>query len=160
MTKYYQWHQSPLGELLLAGSGEAITDVHLRAGKYLPEIRPDWLHGPHDAVLNQLRRELDDYFAGRLRRFGVALAAQGTAFQKQAWAFLAAIPFGETRSYRQQACAIGRPNAARAVGAANGRNPIGIVLPCHRVIGADGSMAGYAGGIESKEFLLKLEGVL
>ena len=160
MTKYYQWHQSPLGELLLAGSGEAITDVHLRAGKYLPEIRPDWLPGPHDAVLNQLRRELDDYFAGRLHRFGVALAAQGTAFQKQAWTFLAAIPFGATRSYRQQACAIGRPNAARAVGAANGRNPIGIVVPCHRVIGADGSMAGYAGGIESKEFLLKLEGAL
>ncbi|MDZ4255941.1 MAG: methylated-DNA--[protein]-cysteine S-methyltransferase [Sulfuritalea sp.] len=160
MTRHYQWHQSPLGELLLAGSGEAITDVHLRAGKYLPEIRPDWVYGPHDAVLNQLRRELDDYFAGRLRRFSVALAAQGTAFQLQAWGFLAAIPFGATRSYRQQACAIGRPNAARAVGAANGRNPIGIVVPCHRVIGADGSMAGYAGGIDCKEFLLKLEGAL
>jgi methylated-DNA-[protein]-cysteine S-methyltransferase len=109
------------------------------------------------AVLTRLRRELDAYFSGRLRSFSVALEPHGTPFQKRVWAALAQIPFGETRTYGQQARAIGQPSAVRAVGAANGRNPIGIVLPCHRVIGAKGELTGYAGGLEAKEFLLKLE---
>jgi methylated-DNA-[protein]-cysteine S-methyltransferase len=160
MNKFYQWHQSPLGELLVAGTGEAITDVHVCAGKYVPAIQPDWILAPQQGLLTQLRRELDEYFAGRLRRFSVALEPQGTAFQRMAWAALLRIPFGETRTYGQQAQAMGRPTAVRAVGAANGRNPIGIVVPCHRVIGADGALTGYAGGLGCKEFLLKLEGIL
>ncbi len=160
MTRYFQWYASPLGELLLAASDRGITDVHVRAGKYVPAIPRDWVEAPRNLLLVELQRELDAYFAGDLRQFRVALDPQGTEFQKRAWAALAAIPYGETRSYGQQAVAIGRPQAARAVGAANGRNPIGIVVPCHRVIGADGAMTGYAGGVDCKVFLLKLEGAL
>jgi methylated-DNA-[protein]-cysteine S-methyltransferase len=160
MTTYYSLHDSPVGELLLACNGKAITDLHIRAGKYVPAIEANWLRDERQAVLQQAQRELDEYFAGRLRSFSVPLAPQGTAFQKQAWAALLKIPFGETRSYAQQARAIERPTAVRAVGAANGKNPIGIIVPCHRVIGANGTLTGYAGGLGNKAFLLKLEGVL
>ena len=160
MTRHFQWCASPLGELLLAASDRGITDVHVRAGKYVPAIPRDWVEAPRNLLLVKLQRELDAYFAGDLRQFRVALDPQGTEFQKRAWAALAAIPYGETRTYGQPAVAIGRPLAARAVGAANGRNPIGIVVPCHRVIGADGAMTGYAGGVDCKVFLLKLEGAL
>jgi methylated-DNA-[protein]-cysteine S-methyltransferase len=157
VTTYYQFHDSPLGTLLLVGNGEVVTGVHVAAGKYVPGVGPDWVCDSGQAVLVRLRRELDAYFSGRLRSFSVALEPQGTEFQKRVWAALARIPFGETRTYGQQARAIGQPSAARAVGAANGRNPIGIVLPCHRVIGANGELTGYAGGLEAKGFLLKLE---
>lgn len=159
MTTFYQWHDSPLGRLLLLCNGEAVTGVHVAAGKYVPEVAPDWICDARQVVLHRLRRELDGYFAGRLRSFGVALEPHGTPFQKKVWADLARIPYGETRSYGQLARAIGRPSAVRAVGAANGRNPIAVVLPCHRVIGARGELTGYAGGLEAKAFLLRLEGV-
>lgn len=158
MTTYYLLHDSPLGELLLVCNGEAITDLHITAGKYVPPVRSDWRRDEDHPVLQQARRELEAYFAGKLRTFSVPLAPRGTDFQMHAWAALSRIPYGETRSYGQQAQAIGRPKAVRAVGAANGKNPIGIIVPCHRVIGADGRMTGYAGGLENKEFLLKLEG--
>ncbi len=157
MTTYYQLHDSPLGTLLLLGSGDAVTGVHVAAGKYVPGVGPDWVRDSRHGVLLNLRRELDAYFGGRLRRFSVALEPQGTPFQKKVWAALARIPYGETRTYGEVAQAICRPSAARAVGAANGRNPIGIVLPCHRVIGASGALTGYAGGLEAKAFLLRLE---
>jgi len=157
MSTYYQLHDSPLGTLLLLCNGNAVTGVHVAAGKYVPEVAPDWVCDSRQGVLLDLRRELDAYFGGRLRCFTVALEPHGTPFQKIVWAALARIPYGETRTYGQQAQAIGRPAAARAVGAANGRNPIGIVLPCHRVIGAGGELTGYAGGLEAKAFLLRLE---
>ena len=157
MTTYYQLHDSPLGTLLLLGSGDAVTGVHVAAGKYVPGVGPDWVRDSRHGVLLNLRRELDAYFGGRLRCFAVALEPHGTPFQKKVWAELARIPYGETRTYGEVAQAIGRPSAARAVGAANGRNPIGIVLPCHRVIGASGALTGYAGGLEAKAFLLQLE---
>jgi len=160
MTTYYSLHDSPVGELLLVCNGKAITDLHISAGKYVPAVNSGWLRDESQAVLRQAKHELDEYFAGRLQTFTVPLAPQGTAFQKQAWAALLSIPFGETRSYAQQARAIGRPTAVRAVGAANGKNPIGIIVPCHRVIGANGTLTGYAGGLGNKAFLLKLEGVL
>ncbi|TRZ94786.1 MAG: methylated-DNA--[protein]-cysteine S-methyltransferase [Rhodocyclaceae bacterium] len=160
MTTYYLLHDSPVGELLLVCNGKAITDLHIMAGKYVPAVDSDWIHDERQAVLRQAQRELDEYFAGRLRTFAVPLAPQGTDFQKRAWAALSKIPFGETWTYAQQAYAIGRPTAVRAVGAANGKNPIGIMVPCHRVIGANGTLTGYAGGLGNKAFLLKLEGVL
>lgn len=160
MTTYYLLHDSPVGELLLVCNGMAITDLHITNGKYVPAVLPDWLRDETHAVLRQARGELDAYFAGKLRTFSVPLAPRGTDFQKRAWAALLSIPYGETRSYGQQAAAIGRPTAVRAVGAANGKNPIGIIVPCHRVIGADGRMTGYAGGLDKKEFLLKMEGAL
>ncbi|MFA6445093.1 MAG: methylated-DNA--[protein]-cysteine S-methyltransferase, partial [Sterolibacterium sp.] len=144
MIAHYALHDSPLGELMLVCDGNAITDLHISAGKYVPAVRPDWRHDERHPLLQQARRELDEYFAGKLREFAVPLAPAGTDFQKCAWAALSRIPFGETRTYGQQALAMGRPTAVRAVGAANGRNPIGIMIPCHRVIGADGSLSGYA----------------
>lgn len=106
----------------------------------------------------EVRRQLDEYFAGRRQTFDLALAPEGTSFERSVWTELSRIPFGETRSYAEIARAIGRPGAARAVGRANGANPIPIVVPCHRVIGADGSLTGFGGGLETKSRLLELEG--
>jgi methylated-DNA-[protein]-cysteine S-methyltransferase len=160
MKTYYQLHDSPMGELLLLSNGQALTALHITGGKYVPAADGDWVRDDALPVLAQTRRELDAYFQAKLRVFTVPLAPQGTEFQKQAWSALAKIPYGETRSYGQQAQLIGKPKAVRAIGAANGRNPIGIIVPCHRVIGADGSLTGYAGGMNNKAYLLKLEGIL
>lgn len=108
-------------------------------------------------IFKKLEKQLQEYFSGSRQRFDIPVCLQGTDFQKAAWRALAEIPYGETRSYRQQAAAIGRPKAIRAIGAANGRNPIPILFPCHRVIGADGSLTGFGGGIDNKKFLLALE---
>ena len=159
MTTYYQLHDSPVGELLLISNGEALTALHMTAGKYVPSVNADWLRA-EQPVLTQTRRELDEYFNGKRRTFTMLLAPTGTDFQKQAWIALTKIPFGEKRTYGQQAAIIGRPKAVRAIGAANGKNPIGVIVPCHRVIGANGTLTGYAGGLHNKEFLLKLEGIL
>ena len=160
MTTYYALHDSPVGALLLVSNGKAITDLHITSGKHVPAVDPGWVRDDGQAVLRQACRELDEYFAGRRRTFSVALAPRGTEFQKLAWTALLQIPYGETRTYGQQAHAMGRPTAVRAVGAANGKNPIGIIVPCHRVVGADGTLTGYAGGLGNKAFLLKLEGVI
>ena len=160
MTTYYQLHDSPVGELLLISNCEALAALHMTAGKYVPSIKADWVRDEKRTVLTQTRRELDEYFSGKRRVFTMSLAPWGTEFQKQAWIALTKIPFGEKRTYGQQAAIVGRPKAVRAIGAANGKNPIGIIVPCHRVIGANGTLTGYAGGLHNKEFLLKLEGIL
>ena len=160
MTTYYSLLDSPVGELLLVSNGEAMTHLHITAGKYVPAVESGWLRDDSLAVLRQARRELGEYFAGRRRSFTVPLAPKGTEFQQLAWSALLSIPCGETRTYGEQARAMRRPKAVRAVGAANGKNPIGIIVPCHRVIGANGTLTGYAGGLGNKAFLLKLEGVL
>jgi methylated-DNA-[protein]-cysteine S-methyltransferase len=113
---------------------------------------------PDHPILTETERQLSAYFAGTLQRFDVPLDFRGTDFQKSVWAALLTIPFGETRSYGEIARQIGKPAAVRAVGAANGRNPISIIAPCHRVIGANGSLTGFAGGLQAKETLLALEG--
>lgn len=159
MTTYYQLHDSPVGELLLLSNGEALTATHMTAGKYVPAMNGDWVRDERLPILTQTKRELDAYFLGKMRAFTVPLAPQGTDFQKRAWIALTKIPYGETRTYGQQAQIVGQPSAVRAIGAANGKNPIGIIVPCHRVIGANGSLTGYAGGLHNKQFLLKLEGI-
>ena len=159
MTIFYQLHDSPTGELLLLSSGEALTALHMTAGKYVPAMNEDWVRDELP-IFVQTKRELDAYFLGTLRAFTIPLAPHGTDFQKRAWIALTKIPYGETRSYGQQAQIVGQPSAVRAIGAANGKNPIGIIIPCHRVIGANGALTGYAGGLHNKEFLLKLEGIL
>jgi methylated-DNA-[protein]-cysteine S-methyltransferase len=113
---------------------------------------------PAQPPLPEVRRQLAEYFAGERRAFALPVAPEGTDFERRVWQALAAIPYGETRSYRDVAGAIGRPTACRAVGRANGRNPIAVVIPCHRVIGSDGSLTGYGGGLDLKRFLLELEG--
>lgn len=157
--------ESPIGKLLAAEAGDALQIIRFPSGpKGLSgsasgEPRPDWRPvNPQDpGVLHELQQQLDAYFAGRLRRFELPLDPQGTAFQRSVWAALQKIPYGQTVSYGALAERIGRPAAARAVGAANGRNPIPIVIPCHRVIGSSGRLTGFGGGLCTKQALLELE---
>lgn len=159
MKKHFTHFDTPMGTMLAIATDDAITDLHIVSGKYVPKIDEQWIDSPKLPVFLQLRQELGEYFAGKRKSFNVKLAPEGTEFQRAAWKALTKIPFGQTRSYGEQAAAIGNPKAVRAIGAANGRNPIAIVVPCHRVIGANGTLTGYAGGLDKKEFLLKLEGI-
>jgi methylated-DNA-[protein]-cysteine S-methyltransferase len=146
---------SPLGDLLVVGDGVALTGLYMQEGP--GRIEPPGRREPSAAPFAAAREQLAEYFAGRRRRFELPLAPAGTAFQRRVWAALERIPFGETARYGELAEALGAPRAARAVGAANGRNPISIVVPCHRLVGADGTLTGYGGGLERKRFLLALE---
>jgi methylated-DNA-[protein]-cysteine S-methyltransferase len=149
---------SPVGTLTLIAD-----DGHLRGIRFPKERHPAKHPLPPEgdnALLRETRSQLYAYFAGDLRAFDLPLHPSGTDFQRDVWMLLAKIPFGETWSYGQLAQRLGKPDAVRAVGAANGRNPIPIVLPCHRVIGADGSLTGFGGGLPTKQFLLRLEGAL
>lgn len=148
---------TPIGPLGLAADRVGLRRIQFQAGEDLAWAGPGARPG-RSALLDEARAQLAAYFAGRLRRFDLALAPQGTPFQRRVWSALADIPWGETRNYGELAAAIGRPGAARAVGGANGRNPLPIVLPCHRVIGADGSLTGFGGGLPVKRRLLVLEG--
>lgn len=146
-------YASPVGPLTLVSNGEALTQLDFENPRYPSPAQPPG----NDKILDATRRELDAYFAHKLRVFTVPVAPQGTAFQQQCWAALQKISYGVTRSYGQQAAAIGNPAASRAVGLANGRNPISIIIPCHRVIGSNGSLTGYGGGMDRKRLLLDLE---
>ncbi len=146
---------SPLGELLATGDDVGITELYLPTGRH-PTV-PASGCPRDDATFAQLRAELTQYFAGERRQFDVALHAKGSEFQQQVWQALREIPHGETTTYGRIAARIGRPTASRAVGLANGQNPISIVVPCHRVIGADGSLVGYGGGLDAKRWLLAHE---
>ena len=146
---------SPIGTIQLRGTDAALTGVFMEKHRHEP-ARPAGAVRD-DGPLRAARRELEEYFAGERREFSVALAPVGTPFQQQVWQALRAIPYGETISYGELARRIGNPRAVRAVGLANGRNPISVIVPCHRVIGADGTLTGYGGGLERKRFLLALE---
>ncbi len=146
---------SPIGELTLLGEDGALCGLYMATRRHPPA--PGQLGVRDDAGFTQAARELDEYFAGERRRFTVPLAPHGTPFQQRVWAQLREIPYGTTCSYGELARRIGDPAAVRAVAAANGRNPISIIVPCHRVIGADGALVGYGGGLHRKEFLLRLE---
>lgn len=158
MSYEYTLMPSPVGELTLVardGKLSAILWENERANR----VRLGPLQAANNSpVLLETERQLKEYFAGTRNRFELELDFAGTDFQKKVWAALLTIPFGETRSYSQIALQIGSPKAVRAVGAANGRNPISIVAPCHRVIGASGALTGFAGGLEAKQYLLALEG--
>lgn len=150
---------SPVGPLLLAASDQALHAIEFEDSWHPVRRDDDWREGDNP-MLRETERQLREYFAGQRRGFALPLAPRGTPFQQQVWSTLATIPYGATWSYRDVAVQIGKPDAVRAVGAANGRNPIPIVLPCHRVIGADGSLTGFGGGLPTKAFLLRLEGAL
>ncbi|MFT4198169.1 MAG: methylated-DNA--[protein]-cysteine S-methyltransferase [Pseudoxanthomonas sp.] len=149
---------SPLGVLTLVADEQWLREIHFSTERRRPQ--PPLPGEGDNALLREVRAQLQAYFAGRLHRFELPLAPAGSEFQRAVWTQLAQIPYGQTWSYGQLAQRLGKPAAVRAVGAANGRNPIPIVLPCHRVIGADGSLTGFGGGLEAKAFLLRLEGVL
>jgi methylated-DNA-[protein]-cysteine S-methyltransferase len=151
--------ESPIGELLLAGDGEALALLHMQQGRRPARIEPGWTRS--DEPFARVRAQLEEYFDGRRQSFDIPLKPAGSPFELAVWRALVEIPYGETLSYGELAARIGRPEAPRAVGAANGRNPIAVIVPCHRVIGADGSLTGYGGGLERKRLLLELEaGVL
>lgn len=146
---------SPIGVLCLAADNAGLRHIRFAAGRPTAAPDPSWQRD--DRALRVVVAQLAAYFAGELREFDLELAPAGSAFQQQVWRALAEIPYGSTTSYGTIAQRIGRPTASRAVGAANGSNPLPIVLPCHRVIGADGSLTGYGGGLEIKQSLLALE---
>ncbi|WP_064120953.1 methylated-DNA--[protein]-cysteine S-methyltransferase [Pseudomonas fluorescens] len=149
---------SPVGELKLVANGSRLVAILWENDKPNRVRLGPMVEAPDNPVLVKTARQLEEYFAGTRNGFDLELDFVGTAFQKKVWAALLTIPFGETRTYSQIAEQIGHPSAVRAVGAANGRNPLSIVAPCHRVIGASGKLTGFAGGLEAKERLLTLEG--
>ncbi len=149
--------ETPVGGLRLLASDEALRAVIWPQVDCKQEMAVEPIECDDHPVLTSAARQLMEYFSGRRRVFDLQLDPVGTAFQLRAWSHLRDIPYGTTRTYGEQAAAMGRPTASRAVGAANGRNPLSIFVPCHRVIGADGSLTGFAGGLETKRFLLALE---
>ena len=149
--------QSPVGKLLLAASERGLTGVYLEEQKHF-KGSSGWQRNDRYPILQQTRVQLDAYFSGQRREFDVPLdMTEGTAFQQAVWQVLCSVPFGSTASYAEIARQIGNPAAVRAVGAANGRNPISIIVPCHRVIASSGALTGYAGGLNNKKLLLALE---
>jgi methylated-DNA-[protein]-cysteine S-methyltransferase len=147
--------KSPLGLLTLVGNGKALTAIRIAEKPVADKTQLE--AGAKDAVLSKAKQQLERYFAGKLSKFDVPMEPQGTPFQKRVWKALSKIPFGKTASYKDVAVMIGNPKACRAVGTANGRNPLCIVVPCHRVISNDGSLGGYTGGLSKKRYLLSLE---
>lgn len=152
---YYCYLDTPIGELLLAGDDAALSLVGFPEGAMRREPEPDWIY--NEKPFTEAIRQLNEYFAGQRQEFDLPLRLDGTEFQLLVLSELRRIPYGETTSYSDIAERIGRPRAMRAVGAANGRNPIPIIVPCHRVIGASGDLTGFGGGLATKEKLLRLE---
>jgi len=152
---YYCYLTTPIGDLLLAGDDDALSLVGFPKGKMRHDPDPDWIY--NEKPFATARQQLQEYFAGERKEFDLALNLTGTKFQVQVLEELRRIPYGETTSYGAVAERIGRPKAVRAVGAANGRNPIPIIVPCHRVIGSSGNLTGFGGGLDTKAELLRLE---
>ena len=152
---YYCYVSSPIGDLLVAGDADGLEFLGFPSGKMRRDPEPDWIFNEQPFV--ETRRQLDEYFLGERKVFDLPLRLSGTEFQVQVLEELLRIPYGETTSYGDIAKRIGRPKAVRAVGAANGRNPLPIVVPCHRVIGSHGDLTGFGGGLDTKAALLRLE---
>jgi methylated-DNA-[protein]-cysteine S-methyltransferase len=154
---FYCHMDSPIARLTAIASEEGLHGLHMQAGKYEPLIKSEWIFNARFDLFVTLQMQLHEYFASARTQFDIPLAPAGTLFQKRVWQALVDIPFGKTCSYSEIALKLGDINAVRAVAAANGLNPIAIIIPCHRVIGKDGSLTGYAGGLARKQQLLALE---
>ena len=155
-TTYYIAHGSPVGTLLVAATDAGISGIYFEEHRHFKGTE-GWLNAPEHPYLRLAAHQLNEYFAGSRQQFDLPLALRGTDFQRAVWLALMAIPFGQTTTYGEHAQQIGKPNAVRAVGTAIGRNPVSIIVPCHRVLGASGALTGYAGGLERKRFLLRHE---
>lgn len=155
MTDYIEY-DSPLGKLLLAATKHGLCGLYFEAHKYFRGPQ-EWVRNDDNPHLKQATAQLDDYFAGRRTSFDLALDMRGTDFQQAVWRELMQLPFGSTTTYQDIAQRVGNPKAVRAAGTAIGRNPVSIIVPCHRVLGASGALSGYAGGLERKRYLLALE---
>lgn len=152
---FYTSVESPIGELLLLGDGHALQGLYMQEGRKPTRVAPQWQRSA--APFTDVEAQLREYFAAERVTFDIRLTLKGTQFERRVWQALQEIPYGETVSYGEIARRVGQPSAARAVGLANGRNPIAVVVPCHRVIGANGTLTGYGGGLERKRLLLELE---
>jgi methylated-DNA-[protein]-cysteine S-methyltransferase len=159
MIRYARF-ATPLGTIFATAVGGALTGIYFEGGRHAPAISSQWREDPGAAPLGECRRQLDEYLEGKRQVFELPLAPEGTEFQRRVWIEIAQVPYGETITYAELARRAGAPGAARAAGAATGRNPLSIIVPCHRVVGTDGSLTGYAGGIERKTRLLEIEGAL
>jgi methylated-DNA-[protein]-cysteine S-methyltransferase len=151
----YTSFDSPIGELLAVGDGRVLHGLYMQEGRTAIDVGAEWRSA--DEPFDEVRAQLAEYFAGRRTTFDLPLAMAGSPFQQRVWRALQEIPYGETTSYGEIARLVGVPSAPRAVGVANGQNPVAVIVPCHRVIGADGSLTGYGGGLERKRMLLELE---
>jgi methylated-DNA-[protein]-cysteine S-methyltransferase len=151
----FSYTDTPIGTAMLVGRDGRLTGLYLADGRNAVQPAKDWR--PDDGPFDEVRRQLDEYFAGDRTSFDVAVEPHGTPFQLAVWSALVDIPYGQTTNYGSVAARIGQPAAARAIGGASGRNPVSIIIPCHRVVGADGSLTGYGWGIERKAWLLELE---
>lgn len=149
--------QTPLGTMVLAASDAGLAGAWFEGQKHFAGIAPQWRHAADAALLQNAAAQLGEWFAGRRQHFALPLAPQGSAFQHRVWHAIAGVPYGQTCSYGQLAAQLGQQNSARAVGAATGRNPLSIIVPCHRLLSSDGGLTGYAGGLQRKQALLKLE---
>lgn len=157
MIRYHRF-DTAMGPMYATAEEAGITGVYFEGGRHAPAIAPHWVLADDDPALRDCERQLHEYFAGRRTTFHLPLAPRGTAFQQAVWKAIAAIGYGETVSYASIARGLGAANASRAVGAATGRNPISLIVPCHRVTGSGGALTGYAGGLDRKRRLLALEG--
>ena len=151
---------TPLGPAFATARDDALTGLYFEGQRHAPAVDVAWIDDPAHPPLAACARQLNEYLAGKRRAFELPLAPGGTAFQQSVWREIGRIPFGETLSYSQLAARAGAPSAARAAGAATGRNPLSVVVPCHRVVGSGGALTGYAGGLGRKARLLEIEGVL
>ena len=151
----YSWVDSPIGPIFLAAEDRVVHEISFSTGHQVRSPRPGWVRD--DAALAFARTQLEEYFTGERRSFDLELAMNGTEFQKSVWTALLEIPYGEVRSYGEIARSLGREKAFRAVGAANGANHLPLVVPCHRVVGSDGSLTGFGGGLPTKQWLLDFE---
>ncbi len=152
--------RTPLGQLLLIAEDDALTGLHFNGGRHVPAIDAAWCEEPAFLLFTKCLAQVEEYLAGERAVFDLPLAPRGTPFQQRVWREIEKVRWGETITYAQLAARAGAPGSARAAGAATGRNPVSIVIPCHRIVASDGSLTGYAGGLARKEKLLALEGAL
>ena len=156
-SNYYASVNSPVGELTLVADATALTGLYFAGYEHAPTVSREWTMQPQHPVLRQAAKQLEEYFSGERTTFSLPLRLAGTDFQEKVWGSIARIPYGETISYAELAKRAGAPQAIRAAGTTTGRNPVSIIIPCHRVMGKSGGLCGFAGGLERKRFLLALE---
>src|SRR5215472_479391 len=155
---YFDFYESPVGRMLIVATDQGLGGLYFVDQKYYREVGRDWLRRIHHKIVQQTARELTEYFAGTRTEFEVPLAAEGTPFQTSIWRAISSVKYGHSITYSELARRAGHPEAVRAAGTATGRNPITIIVPCHRIVGSDGSLTGYAGGLDRKRALRELEG--
>jgi methylated-DNA-[protein]-cysteine S-methyltransferase len=155
---YFDFYDGPMGRMLVVANDEALSGLYFVDQKYYREVARDWLRGGNHKTVLETARQLTEYFAGARRQFEIPLAAEGTPFQTEVWRAISSVEYGDSITYSELARRAGHPEAVRAAGTATGRNPITIIVPCHRIVGSNGSLTGYAGGLVRKRALRELEG--